>query len=174
VRRGGDLDAPRRLTTGSVAGRGCEAPGRPLEHGFRLSWLIALCLLAFACLSPVEPRQTLWEATLVPAPGFAGLSGSIGVVSEERFRRAEVGIQIMGGPPSSVLPWRLRAGACGAQAEVVGAPVSYPPLTTDDLGSAAQETVLTQALRAADTYSVELWRGPEDEEAIACGMLVRR
>jgi hypothetical protein len=130
--------------------------------------------LLSACVGPVAPQQTIWEADLVATGEFVGLTGSAAAVAEEARRRTEASIRIDGGPPSSVLPWRIRAGPCLVGGDVHGSPVSYPDLTTNELGSGSVDTVLPQALRAGRTYSVEVWRGPADEQPIACGALNQR
>jgi hypothetical protein len=130
---------------------------------------------AAACVGPIEPRLTVWDAQIAPVdPGAAALTGSLGAVADERIRRTDVSIAVANAPPSTTLPWRIRAGACDAAAgAIVGAPAAYAELVTDETGSGEAIALLGQALRDGDAYAVEV-RAADDAQLLGCGSLVQR
>jgi hypothetical protein len=174
VRRRRHLDAARRLTAPRpLRPAPATGGGLRLHRPARLQAAAVLAWLLGGCLGPVEPTHTTWEASLVAAQGFAPLGGTVGALAEPSRRRTEVSIEVMAAPPSSTLPWRIRAGSCGSSGAVVGAPVSYPDLETDETGRDEQRARLSQALDADGVYVVEV-AAPGGAGIIACGELRRQ
>lgn len=136
------------------------------------AWCTAIVLLGAACTDPVEPQRTIWNATLVAAPGQGPVTGSVGALAQPGQRRTDVSIAISGAPPSATLIWRVRTGPCGADGTVIGAPVSYPDLETDDVGHGNTTARVSQALDSGGTYSVDV-RSADGASLVACGGLVQ-
>jgi hypothetical protein len=135
----------------------------------------AAVLVAAGCIAgPVEPDFTAWEAELAGTAAYPLATGSVGALSDGNRRRTEVSVVLANAPPESTLSWRIRAGQCGADGVVLGAPVSYADLVTDETGNAARDIVLSQAMIAGATYAVEVRHGPDDAPLIACGALLQR
>jgi hypothetical protein len=140
----------------------------------RFTTMLALALLAAGCSSPIEPNETVWEAEIRPVAGTSLISGSAGAISDRHRRRTTAGIRIDGAPSGLALPWRIRSGRCGGpRGDILGAQVSYPDIMPDATGSDVRDAVLTQPMTASDSYVVEVWRGPADDEVLACGALRR-
>lgn len=164
MRRDRHLDAPRRMT---------DSPFGSLRLRRRwCSWCAAAVLLVAGCTDPAEPQRTIWNATLAAAPGQGPVSGSVGALTRPAQRRTDVSIVISGAPPSATLVWRVRTGPCGLDGTVIGAPVAYPDLETDEVGHDEKAARLSQALDADGTYSVDV-RTVDGATLIACGGLVR-
>jgi hypothetical protein len=137
------------------------------------SVLLAVAIAA-ACSSPNEPNETVWEGEIQAVAGVSMISGSAGAISDRHRRRTTAGIRVDGAPPGLALPWRIRAGNCdGSRGDILGAQVSYPDIRPDASGSDVREAVLTQPMAGGESYVVEVWRSPADDEVLACGVLRR-
>jgi len=130
--------------------------------------------VATGCDPVVAPRTTVWSAELSGTGGQLMLSGSAAAVSDERARWTEVGIRIQGGPPASTLAWRVRTGPCGSAAPVLGAPVAYTPLETDEVGGDEREARVSQPMVHGGRYSIEVAIGSDPEDVIACAEFEQR
>ncbi|MFO8173251.1 MAG: hypothetical protein R6T96_03140 [Longimicrobiales bacterium] len=142
----------------------------PGSCGKRLSTTVVLLLVLSACSSGTEPVATLWEGNLIPStPG--GLTGTVAAVSQ--FGRTLVSIQIRQAEAEETYGWRVESGSCQDPGQILGGEALYPPLVTDQAGSAIQDTSLATLFRSGSFFAAVVFRQGQGgtEEILACGDL---
>ncbi len=131
--------------------------------------LMPALLLATSCSLAVDPpEQTLWEATLEPAPGYPKASGRAAAVGRSGGTEASIAVEGIEGEVK--LAWMIRAGDCDAPGSRVGPAAAYPELQVGSSGSATVDTFVEARLTRDGRYHV-VALAQEGDTNVACGAL---
>lgn len=123
------------------------------------------------CVSDVvAPRQTLWEATLQGGPEHPLVTGSAAAIS--RATSTEASIEVAGLDVGGTYAWRIRAGACDAPGDVLGADGVYPELVAEEEPVSA-DAVTGDLMLSGRAYHAEV-READTGNAAACGHFIER
>jgi hypothetical protein len=131
-----------------------------------LAWSCAA--LAGACDSPTDPTPSAWEADLAPATP-AGVAGSVAAATQAG--RTEASILIENAEPATRYDWRINRGTCEQEGTIAGGQAVYPELTTDENGSATEETSFAELLQDNGEYAARVLLSTGT--VVACGELAR-
>lgn len=137
----------------------------------RRGLLLLTALGAAACvdLGVNSSQPSVWDAQLVPATAYPGLTGQGAAVSEPGG--TSVGIEIHGAAPGAQHVWALMLGTCSVPGEQLGLATEYPVLSVDASGDASGDTHLGAKLVVGRDYHLAVRASATDSSRVACGDL---